>query len=218
MNYISDALGFRVAATNLPIHNVAEDVAAADPVPAEAAPVVAPVQTAPQTVITPQVAYSYLPYASQYQYLLPGRLIATNTIPVAVEVPKPETEEAAVEPAVVVAAAPQPAVAAAVVQPAVAVPAVTSSQYHAQDESGQYSYGYSSNLSTKQESKTADGTVTGSYTYVDAHGLLQTVNYISDALGFRAAGTNIPSADKPMLSPKVAYGYLPYATQHPYYY
>ena len=32
----------------------------------------------------------------------------------------------------------------------------------------------------------------GSYTYVDPEGKLQTVQYISDAFGFRVAGTNIP--------------------------
>ena len=35
----------------------------------------------------------------------------------------------------------------------------------------------------------------GSYQYVDANGVLQTVNYISDDInGFRVAGTNIPVA------------------------
>ncbi len=43
MQYISDALGFRVAATNLPGGH-------------------------PQTVVTPQVQAAYLPYASDYQY------------------------------------------------------------------------------------------------------------------------------------------------------
>ena len=33
--------------------------------------------------------------------------------------------------------------------------------------------------------KTADGVTRGSYSYVDANGLVQTVNYISDALGFK---------------------------------
>ena len=40
-------------------------------------------------------------------------------------------------------------------------------------------------MASKTESKTADGTVTGSYSYIDANGLVQTVNYVSDALGFR---------------------------------
>merc|ERR1712241_751761 len=65
-------------------------------------------------------------------------------------------------------------------------------QYHAQDDFGQYNYGYSSPLSTKQELKTADGVTRGSYSYVDANGIVQTVNYLSDALGFRVAATNLP--------------------------
>ena len=100
-----------------------------------------------------------------------------------------------------------------------------SSQYHAQDEFGQYNYGYSNPLSAKQESKTADGIVHGSYSYIDANNRIQTVQYISDALGFRAAGTNFPGASpdagievlKPAMEPQVAYSYLPYAVNHPYY-
>lgn len=34
----------------------------------------------------------------------------------------------------------------------------------------------------------------GSYSYIDPENKLQTVNYVSDALGFRVAATNLPSA------------------------
>merc|ERR1712106_1285572 len=55
-----------------------------------------------------------------------------------------------------------------------AVPSIPSSQFHAQDEFGQFSFGYE---------------------YVDANGVLQIVNYIADPInGFRVMGTNIPSA------------------------
>ena len=67
-----------------------------------------------------------------------------------------------------------------------------SSQYHAQDDLGQYNYGYSNPNSAKVETKSADGIVRGSYTYIDAHGKLQTTQYISDAFGFRVAATNLP--------------------------
>lgn len=73
-----------------------------------------------------------------------------------------------------------------------AVPAATSSQHHSQDELGQYDYGYTDVNSAKNEVKTADGVVRGSYSYVDAHGVAQKVSYVSDALGFRVAGTNLP--------------------------
>jgi len=73
------------------------------------------------------------------------------------------------------------------------VATATSSQYHTQDELGQYSYGYSGGPSSKQETKTADGITRGSYSYIDANGLVQQVSYVSDPVnGFRAAGTNFP--------------------------
>ena len=84
--------------------------------------------------------------------------------------------------------------------PAVAIaPAVTSSQYHAQDELGQYSYGYAGGPSSKAETKTADGITRGTYSYVDAHGLLQTANYISDPVnGFRVSRTDLPVGPAPV--------------------
>ena len=43
------------------------------------------------------------------------------------------------------------------------------------------------------QARNAYGVTTGSYQYVDANGLLQTVNYIADPVnGFRVAGTNLP--------------------------
>ena len=94
---------------------------------------------------------------------------------------------------------------------------VVSSQYHAQDDLGQYNYGYSNADSAKVETKSADGVVRGSYSYIDANGLLQRTEYISDALGFRVAATNIPKHEA-MMQPQVAYSYLPYAVNHQYYY
>merc|ERR1712051_601884 len=172
VNYISDALGFQVAATNLPVHQLpAETVASASlqEVPqTEAEPAVEePVVAAYESVMTPAVDYSYLPYATSYGYNLPVQQVQP-----------------------IVSSAP-----VAAVQPVVtsAVPAdLTNSQFHAQDDIGQYNYGYSSPTSTKQELKTADGVTRGSYSYVDANGLVQTVNYISDAMGFKVAATNLP--------------------------
>merc|ERR1719458_2431692 len=90
----------------------------------------------------------------------------------------------------------QPVVAAApVAVPVVAAaPAVTGTQYHAQDDFGQYSFGYNDPNSQRQEIKTADGVVRGAYQYVDEAGVLQTVEYIADEGGFRVAATNLPSA------------------------
>merc|ERR1711997_687753 len=53
--------------------------------------------------------------------------------------------------------------------PVAAVTPAQSSQFHAQSELGEYNY-------------------------VDANGVLQTVNYVSDAEGFKVAATNLPQA------------------------
>lgn len=71
-------------------------------------------------------------------------------------------------------------------------PAAT--QYSAQDEFANFNYGYSNINSAKQEVGNGYGGVSGSYSYVDAYGIPQTVNYVADALGFRVAGTNLPVA------------------------
>jgi len=196
VNYIADALGFRVGATNLPVHEVPNtvDVASTNE-PETYAPVEQKIEekVAPETVpvITPQVSYAYLPYAANYGYSAPSVVAPSNDL--------------------------------------------SNAQYHAQDDYGQYNYGYSSPSSTKQEVKTGDGVTRGSYSYVDANGLLQTVNYISDAMGFRVAATNLPvhvvaeanpvlvneepaveKKNDAVLTPQVPYTYLPYAPNYAY--
>merc|ERR1711928_101525 len=103
--------GFRVGATNLPVHHVDAPVEAVAP---------APVTAAASPVIAPQVSYAYLPYASNYGYSVPAAAPAPVAAPVA---------------ATVVASAPVAAAATPV--------DATNSQYHAQDDFGQYNYGYS---------------------------------------------------------------------------
>lgn len=83
--------------------------------------------------------------------------------------------------------------AAPTAQQVVLTPAVpTTHQFHAQDELGQYQFGYTEPKASRVETKTADGVVTGRYNYIDSNGQVQTVEYIADALGFRVAGTNLP--------------------------
>merc|ERR1719513_273317 len=218
VNYISDAMGFRVAASNLPVHHVDVPVAQAAPAVqtapvevSEAAPAVVaeasavdPVATAyTGGVITPQVQYAYLPYAQNYGYAAGESTYygAAASAPV-VQVPAAEVVQAA--PTVqtvqyaqtpVVQAAPVAVAAPVVAAPVVAaapVAAPEGSQYHAQDDAGQYSFGYSDGNSVKQEVKTADGVVRGAYSYVDSDGIVQTVNYIADSMGFRVGATNLP--------------------------
>ncbi|XP_055909939.1 uncharacterized protein LOC129944499 [Eupeodes corollae] len=84
--------------------------------------------------------------------------------------------------------------------PAGLVIPATKHQYHAQDEFGQYAFGYSEPLSAKQEVKTLDGVTRGSYSYTDSDGIIQTVDYTADEGGFRVAATNLP---KPVEAPEV---------------
>merc|ERR1712168_132298 len=85
---------------------------------------------------------------------------------------------------------------AQVYAPGLAIPAAAPShQFHAQDEFGQFSFGHAGGPSARTEARNAYGMTTGSYQYVDANGLVQTVNYIADDVnGFRVQGTNLPVA------------------------
>jgi len=77
--------------------------------------------------------------------------------------------------------------------PVAPVPApAISSQFAAQDEFGNSQYGYSNLNSAKHEVGNAFTGVSGSYQYVDAAGILQTVNYVADHLGFRVEDSRIP--------------------------
>ena len=63
--------------------------------------------------------------------------------------------------------------------------------------------------SRNRKVKTADGVVRGAYSYVDSDGIVQTVNYIADALGFRVGATNLPvhhvePATAPVAAPAAA--------------
>ena len=66
---------------------------------------------------------------------------------------------------------------------------VTSTQHHAQDELGNFEFGYKNPNSARTEKGNADaGTVSGSYSYVDGHGLTQKIDYVADANGYRVTG------------------------------
>merc|ERR1719440_2685811 len=68
------------------------------------------------------------------------------------------------------------------------------SQFHAQDEFGNLNYGYSNLNSAKAEAGNTYGGVSGGYSYVDANGVLQQVQYVADAAGFRVADSRLPVA------------------------
>merc|ERR1712156_722859 len=109
---------------------------------------------------------------------------------------------AAPAPVVTVNAAPAPV--------PVAAPVAPSSQFHAGDEFGNIQYGYANINSQKHEVGNTYGGVSGTYSYVDANGVVQTTNYIADGLGFRVQATNLPVAPA---APEVE---LPVAPVHEY--
>ncbi|XP_055914409.1 cuticle protein 19.8-like [Eupeodes corollae] len=92
------------------------------------------------------------------------------------------------------------------------VPAV-SNQYHSQDGIGQYAYGYNDQLSSKQETKSLNGITQGSYSYLDSNNLVQTVDYVADAGGFRVSATNLP---KPVEAPVIPTQDLPKQVEETY--
>merc|ERR1712080_786737 len=89
-----------------------------------------------------------------------------------------------------------PAVAAPVAPVTYAAPIApyVGSQYHAQDECSNLNYGYSNLNSAKAEAGNTYGGVNGGYSYVDANGLLQQVQDVAEAAGFRVADSRLPVA------------------------
>merc|ERR1711881_311959 len=137
----------------------------------------------------PYTGYPYtgLPYAG-YPYTLAAP-------------PQVETEESEV-PAVSYAYPNTPAIPYAPVAPVAPAPYSAGTQYHAQDEFGNLNYGYSNVNSVKHEVGNTYGGVTGEYSYVDANGKLQKVQYIADAGGFRVADSRLPTFNpEPLTAP-----------------
>ena len=154
------------------------------PAPAPIAPVpLQLVHNAPLIHSVPQPVLHSVPFPAPLAQAPAPLPFAAAPAPVPAHLPAPVQFAA---PATLPLAAPVPV--APIVEP-------PSSQFHAQDEFGQFSFGYQNINSAKTETKDAFGVTRGSYQYVDANGVLQTVNYISDDInGFRVAGTNIPVA------------------------
>nr|CAD7573072.1 unnamed protein product [Timema californicum] len=141
----------------------------------------------PTAVAGPVISSYAAPGISAYATHGPARSFAYNTV-AAAPLAAPAVAAYAAGPVAVAHAAP------AIATYAAPVAAVGSSQYQAQDELGQYSYGYADGNSVKHESRAIDGTTHGAYSYVDGNGIVQSVKYHADALGFRAHGTNFPVA------------------------
>jgi len=78
-------------------------------------------------------------------------------------------------------------------QPAVA-PIDLASQYHSQDEFGQFTFGHASLGQAHQQTRDFTGAVRGSYTYVNPDGEQVVAHYIADAGGFRVSSNALPVA------------------------
>ncbi|KAF4526131.1 hypothetical protein B566_EDAN012442 [Ephemera danica] len=102
------------------------------------------------------------------------------------------------------AAAAPVAYSAPVAHAVAAVPAVTKTQYHAQDELGQASYGYAHPGQVHNAVRDAYGNVAGSYSYVDPNGKIVKTDYIADGAGFRVASNALPVAPEVPIAPAVA--------------
>ena len=169
VRYISDANGFRVQATNLP-HGP------------DAAPAIENIEETVQPATPTQFAPIYFnQYAPSYQYYTPSVVPAVAAQPIPVVANVPDTVAPVQQTPLVQVPVSSPEI--------ISVPIHT--KYHAQDEFGQYQFGYTDGSATRDEARDAFGNVRGSYTYVDINGVPQTVNYVADHNGFQVQGTTI---------------------------
>ncbi|XP_031844761.1 uncharacterized protein LOC116432285 [Nomia melanderi] len=74
-------------------------------------------------------------------------------------------------------------------------------QQYQNTRTGEHAYSYAGGPSAKEEIKDAAGVTRGSYSYVDANGILQSVFYVADDNGFRVAATDLPTDDNVSLEP-----------------
>ncbi|XP_043271820.1 uncharacterized protein [Venturia canescens] len=80
-------------------------------------------------------------------------------------------------------------------------PLASLNQYHTQDASGSYRYGYTGPHHAKMETRT-NGVTQGGYSYIDANGILQTVAYSADPeKGFRVRASNLPKDPESPVQP-----------------
>merc|ERR1712112_80914 len=137
--------------------------------PAYSAPVaahyIAPAYTAP--VATTHNTYTAAPVATHDTYTAP---VATYTAPVVPSYVSHNNYGSA------------DAVAVASPEYESSVPSVTSSQFHSQDESGNFAFGYNNVNGAREESGNVETGVTGSYRD-NAQG--REINYVADRDGFR---------------------------------
>eukprot|EP00092_Neocalanus_flemingeri_P014208 GFUD01015328.1.p1 GENE.GFUD01015328.1~~GFUD01015328.1.p1 ORF type:complete len:311 (-),score=96.11 GFUD01015328.1:95-979(-) len=136
--------------------------------------------------------YAGYPYAVAAPAKVEVKTVEAPALPAVTYAAAPAFTYAAAAP--VVAAAPAVTYAAAAPAYAAYAPYSAGSQFHAQDEFGNLNYGYANINSNAHVVGNTYGGVTGGYSYVDANGELQQVQYIADGAGFRVADSRLPVA------------------------
>lgn len=76
----------------------------------------------------------------------------------------------------------------------------SASQYHAQDELGQASFGYAHPGQAASNFRDAWGNQVGSWAYIDPQGKEVRVSYVADSNGFRVLSNALPVAPQPLES------------------
>jgi len=76
----------------------------------------------------------------------------------------------------------------------IVTPVATKTQYHAQNELGQASWGHSEPSQAHAAVRDAQGGVRGSFSYISPEGQTLTTNYIADHNGYRVASNALPVA------------------------
>ncbi|XP_047483597.1 ion-translocating oxidoreductase complex subunit C-like isoform X2 [Penaeus chinensis] len=123
-----------------------------------------------------------------YQYARPGYAAVA---PIVAPAPEVTYEYNVIPDTAPVPEAPAPQVYAAV---APFVPTEYKTQYHSQDELGQFAFGHASPGQAHSATRDYTGAVRGSYTYIDAEGKEVVAHYIADAGGFRISSNALPVA------------------------
>ncbi|KAJ9580208.1 hypothetical protein L9F63_004151 [Diploptera punctata] len=131
------------------------------------------------------VAYASHAVAAPVAYSAPAVAYSAPAVAAPVAYAAPAVAHAVAAPAVA-------AVAAPAVAHAVAAPLSVHTQYHAQDELGQASYGHSEPLQTHNAIQDAAGNKVGSFSYLSPEGNVFRTDYVADGLGYRVASNALP--------------------------
>nr|XP_014282093.1 uncharacterized protein LOC106684482 isoform X2 [Halyomorpha halys]XP_014282100.1 uncharacterized protein LOC106684482 isoform X3 [Halyomorpha halys] len=77
------------------------------------------------------------------------------------------------------------------------------SQFHSQDELGRVVFGFHGPDQSRMEARSLDGSVRGSYSYIDPYGHIVKMQYWDDGTGFHIAGNALPGDGRPAYTPEV---------------